>query len=69
LFRSDEGITGAVTLVEALGSETVVHSDAGGNKLIAVLQGQQPLKTGDTIALGYDPANLHAFDESGLRLA
>jgi multiple sugar transport system ATP-binding protein len=68
LFRATEGLTGTVTLVEALGSETVVHANAQGNKVIAVLQGQQPLKTGDTITLGYDAANLHAFDETGLRL-
>ena len=68
LFRASEGITGTVTLVEALGPETVVHADTQGHKVLAVLQGQQPLRPGEAITLSYEPANLHAFDENGLRL-
>jgi len=58
----------AVNLIEALGSETVVHGTARGHRLLAVLPGQQRFDTGEEIALSYDPADLHAFDESGLRL-
>ncbi len=69
LHRASAGIHAQVTLVEALGSETVVHAEAQGQKLIAVLQGQQQLKPAEPITLGYDPANLHAFDENGIRLS
>jgi multiple sugar transport system ATP-binding protein len=69
LERAAEGIEARVRLVEALGSETVVHAEAQGQKLIAVLQGQQLLQPGEAITLGYDPANLHAFDHSGIRLS
>ncbi|MBA5778252.1 sn-glycerol-3-phosphate ABC transporter ATP-binding protein UgpC [Stappia sp. F7233] len=59
-----------VTLVEALGAETVVHTQvAGGEKMLAVLPGQAELERGETIALTFDPANLHAFGENGMRLA
>ena len=57
-----------VTLVEELGSETVVHARADGQKLLAVLQGQQKQQLGDEVALGFDAETLHAFDAEGLRL-
>ncbi len=69
LFRAGEGIEATVRLVEELGSETVVHANASGEPLIAVLQGQQKLRAGDPITLGYEPANLHYFDPDGLRLS
>jgi multiple sugar transport system ATP-binding protein len=56
-----------VTLVEELGSETVVHGIADGQRILAVLPGQQKQKLGDEVALTYDVANLHAFDANGLR--
>jgi ABC-type sugar transport system ATPase subunit len=68
LYRAPDGISGTVILVEALGSETVVHADARGQRLIAVLQGQQQLRPGESVTLGYDPANVHAFDAAGLRV-
>jgi multiple sugar transport system ATP-binding protein len=62
------GIPATVTLIEELGSETVVHAQADGQQLIAVLQGQRKMRRGDTISLGYDVANVHAFDAAGQRL-
>jgi multiple sugar transport system ATP-binding protein len=67
-IRDAEGIPATVTLIEELGSATVVHAQENGQKLIAVLQGQQKMRPGDTISLGYDLANVHAFDAAGLRL-
>jgi ABC-type sugar transport system ATPase subunit len=59
-----------ITLVEELGSETVVHAEAPGHKkLIAVLAGQKSMTTGDTLAMRFDPALLHLFDEDGQRLS
>jgi multiple sugar transport system ATP-binding protein len=58
-----------ITLVEELGSETVVHTDASGKKLIAVFAGQQRMKSGDSLPLNFDPAVLHLFGEDGRRLS
>jgi multiple sugar transport system ATP-binding protein len=70
LRRATDGeptLKAKVTLIEQLGSETVVHGDADGHRLLAVLPGQQGLKTGEEVALAYDEENLHVFDENGLR--
>ncbi len=59
-----------VDLVEALGSETVVHAHAAdGELLLAVLPGQQALKNGDAVRLAFEANDLHLFDTSGLRIA
>jgi multiple sugar transport system ATP-binding protein len=64
----EHALTATVELIEQLGSETVVHGTADGHKLLAVLPGQQGLRTGDTVALAHDEADLHAFDENGRRM-
>jgi len=66
--KGETALTATVTLIEQLGSETVVHGMAGGQRLLAVLPGQQGLQTGEALALAYDEPNLHAFDEQGLRI-
>jgi len=59
----ERAVHATVTLVEALGAETVVHAQApSGERLLAVLPGQAGLQRGDAIALGYDPADVHVFD-------
>jgi hypothetical protein len=71
LRRAGDGeptLKAKVTLIEQLGSETVVHGDADGHRLLAVLPGQQGLQTGEEVALAYDRENLHVFDEDGLRV-
>jgi multiple sugar transport system ATP-binding protein len=62
---NEPALKATVRLVEELGSETVVHAGAEGQKLLAVLPGQQRQRLGDDIALGFDPGNLHVFDASG----
>ncbi|MEJ1158965.1 ABC transporter ATP-binding protein [Prosthecomicrobium sp. N25] len=63
------GIAVSVALVEALGAETVVHGrTAEGQKILAVLAGQERLAMGDTIALTFDRSQTHAFDKDGLRV-
>ncbi len=58
-----------VRLVEALGTETVVHATtAAGEPLIAVLPGQAALSPGSAVALGCDAAALHFFDAEGRRI-
>ncbi|PWK74073.1 ABC transporter ATP-binding protein [Aminobacter sp. AP02] len=58
-----------VTLVEALGPETVAHTlTADGQKLVAVLKGQQLDGAGGAVKLHFDPAMAHLFDRSGQRV-
>ncbi|MGV8939880.1 MAG: ABC transporter ATP-binding protein [Allorhizobium sp.] len=66
----EPGITVQIDLVEALGSETVIHArTATGDLLLAVLAGQHALVSGEAIRLAFDAGNLHLFDSEGLRLA
>ncbi|TNB48784.1 sn-glycerol-3-phosphate ABC transporter ATP-binding protein UgpC [Martelella lutilitoris] len=59
-----------ITLVEALGTETVVYATAkNGERVMAVLSGQHLLKTGAAIDLAFDVADVHLFDEAGQRMA
>jgi multiple sugar transport system ATP-binding protein len=62
------GIPAKVQLAEALGSETVVHADIGGQKMLAVIAGQHRLAAGDAVQLSFDGMPLHLFGEEGLRL-
>ena len=61
-------LTANVTLIEALGYETVVHGQLDDSPLLAVLPGQKSFQAGEEIALTYDAENLHAFDTDGLRV-
>jgi ABC-type sugar transport system ATPase subunit len=58
-----------VTLVEALGPETVAHAQTReGQKMVAVLDGQQLNATGGTVKMRFDPARAHLFDPDGARV-
>jgi ABC-type sugar transport system ATPase subunit len=57
-----------IRLVEALGAETVIHTDVAGQKVLVVAQGQHKLTPGSEIQLSLAGAPLHLFDEKGLRL-
>ena len=68
-LAGDGPLRGTVSLTEALGSETVVHGTlAGGAPVLAVIPGQPRLKHGDSIALDFNPADLHRFGADGLRV-
>ncbi|WJR69377.1 sn-glycerol-3-phosphate ABC transporter ATP-binding protein UgpC [Neorhizobium sp. CSC1952] len=57
-----------VRLVEALGSETVIHADLNGEKLLAVVSGQKQIAPGDEAHFSIAGAPLHLFDDNGLRV-
>ncbi|MCQ2002583.1 ABC transporter ATP-binding protein [Rhizobium sp. NRK18] len=66
----EASIAVTIDLVEALGSETVVHCRLStGEIMLAVLAGQHELVAGDEIRLSFEPKHLHLFDKDGLRLA
>ena len=55
-------LSGAVDLVERLGTETIVSMTLpSGQTLIGALDGDQPVKTGSSVSLAYDIANAHLF--------
>jgi multiple sugar transport system ATP-binding protein len=58
-----------VRLVEALGSETVIHGDLAGEKILAVIQGQQRFAQGQQVGLQLADTLLHIFDDAGHRVA
>jgi multiple sugar transport system ATP-binding protein len=68
-IRTDgEGIPAKIKLVEALGSETILHTDVAGQKILVVAQGQHDLTAGTDIRLSLSSAPLHLFDDKGLRI-
>jgi len=71
LTPSDSGpITGAVSLVEHLGDETIVHLDSpGGTPLALKGPGDWALSLGDRLSLAPDPTRARLFDSTGQRLS
>jgi multiple sugar transport system ATP-binding protein len=68
-LANDPGsLTVKVRLVEALGSETVIHADLNGEKLLAVVPGQRQISPGDDAHFSVAGAPLHLFDGNGLRV-
>lgn len=55
---------GLIEIIEPLGSDTLARVNAGGQTLWVRLDGQSTAKTGDTLSLGFDPAQSHLFDFS-----
>ncbi|MBI1416749.1 MAG: sn-glycerol-3-phosphate ABC transporter ATP-binding protein UgpC [Limimaricola sp.] len=55
-------ITGAITLVEPLGAESMLYIDAGGVEIIAACPGRTAPDPGQQIRLSADPEALHLFD-------
>ena len=69
LVRADKGLALSVTLVEALGTETVIHGTlASGARLLATVAGHLSVAPGDSLTLGANPEQLHYFDADGQRI-
>lgn len=62
-----KSICATVRMVEALGSETVVHGEIASQKLLIVAPGRPQFTPGSEIDLSLDTAPIHLFDEKGLR--
>ncbi|MGV8854709.1 MAG: ABC transporter ATP-binding protein [Devosia sp.] len=67
MLSQDAGpVTGRVALVERLGNETNVNVELpSGAAMLAVLDGDRPLKPGQAISFGFDPAATVLFDAAG----
>jgi ABC-type sugar transport system ATPase subunit len=62
-------LSGRATVVEPLGSDTLVSLDVAGAAVIARLPPRLVRKAGEHVALAVDPANIHFFDPAtGSRL-
>jgi ABC-type sugar transport system ATPase subunit len=72
VWHRDSGapfLSGQASVVEPLGSDTLVSFEVGGASVIARLPPRLVRKAGEAVALGADPANLHLFDlATGRRL-
>ncbi|WP_238364591.1 ABC transporter ATP-binding protein [Mesobacterium pallidum] len=53
-----------VELVEPLGSDTLVRVNVAGRSLWVRLDGQVQIRSGDPLAIGFDPALTHIFDKT-----
>ncbi|KQP35648.1 ABC transporter ATP-binding protein [Pseudorhodoferax sp. Leaf274] len=63
------GLQGRVDLIEALGSDTLIHVDVNGVNLIARQNERTHLEEGDVVGVEIDPAVLHLFNRDGRTLA
>jgi ABC-type sugar transport system ATPase subunit len=57
-------IVGAATVVEPLGSDTLVSLDLTGTSVIARLPPRIVRRAGERVALAVDPAHVHVFDRA-----
>jgi len=66
---SGVGVPGTVDLIEALGSDTLIHVDVQGIPLIARQNERTPLRVGDDVGVELDPSVLHLFNSAGQAVA
>jgi multiple sugar transport system ATP-binding protein len=61
-------LKGRVTLVEALGADTLIHANVGSVPLVARQNTRSTLRAGDAIELDVDLQAIHRFDAKGATL-
>ena len=62
-------LAGRVVICEVTGSETFVHADAGGARVVALVPGVRRVEPGDAVALHFDPAAMLIFEAGGRAVA
>lgn len=55
-------VPGVVAVVEPLGSETNIHMDLQGIRVIGKCDGQRPVRMGETLKMALNLKHLHIFD-------
>ena len=69
LCTPDQGTaTAQVRVVEPLGADTLIHVDAGGQRVVARVAGFPDFRPGDQVGITLDRNHLHLFDAGGVRL-
>ncbi|WP_297501174.1 TOBE domain-containing protein [Thermococcus sp.] len=53
---------GIIDFIEALGTDTIIHTKVGGNLIKVKLPGHIPLPVGEKIKIEVDLDNIHVFD-------
>jgi multiple sugar transport system ATP-binding protein len=66
-FPAEWKAEGIVEVVEPLGSETNLHLDLSGTKLVARCEGGRTIKAGDRVPLAMNLNHLHVFDAASKR--
>jgi len=70
LCAVDKGVgNGDVLVVEPLGNETLVHLNAGGQRLVVRLAGFADVRVGTRVGVKVDRRRLYLFDAAGAPLA
>ncbi|MFK7997256.1 MAG: ABC transporter ATP-binding protein [Granulosicoccus sp.] len=62
--KSQAILEGKISVVEPLGSETLLYVDVGGLEVIASGPGRDAPRPGESIFLGANPETLHLFDKA-----
>ncbi len=68
LAGETDSIPARVKLVENLGSDVILHLDAGGEKILARPRDAARFKEGDAVRLNVAPGRLHLFGQDGANL-
>ncbi len=58
-------MNGMAVIAEVTGSDTFVHADVAGQRVVALLPGVQRVEPGAPVTLHFDPANMLIFDAQG----
>ncbi len=58
-----------VVVTEVTGSQTYLHADLGGERIVAVLPGVRSAERGDPITLHFSPADMRVFGADGRAVA
>ena len=66
-FPSEWKAEGIVEVMEPLGSETNLHLDLSGTKLVARCEAGRTIKAGDRVPLALNLTHLHIFDAASKR--
>jgi ABC-type sugar transport system ATPase subunit len=56
---------GTVSIVEQLGNSTVLYADTDAGQVVMESHGKDATRSGESIALKFDPGNIHLFDAAG----
>ncbi len=68
VLEADGPLALAVTQVEQLGATSVLHGSVGDSPFELIVQGQTGARGGDTVRVGMPRAQIHFFDNQGLRV-
>ena len=69
LSRDQAGLLAEVVAVEHLGAESMVFARTpAGQSLIVRADGMTEIATGHAVTLGLEPAQMHFFDDAGMRV-